>query len=108
VRIAVNRCGQVHPIRENTDLLRGTAFYALSGLGAAMEVTVLGTSDFTDATRAFDGVRSMYDTKAVNVVVSGVHPTQGGFNIRAGNTITDKVYEGRYAWIRSMKRVRAA
>jgi Alginate export len=31
----------------------------------------------------------MYDTKAVNVVVSGVHPTQGGFNIRAGNTITD-------------------
>ena len=50
---------------------------------------LIGTSDFTDATRAFDGVRSMYDTKAVNVVVSGVHPTQGGFNIRAGNTITD-------------------
>jgi hypothetical protein len=69
---------------------------------------LIGTSDFTDATRAFDGVRSMYDTKAVNVVVSGVHPTQGGFNIRAGNTITDKVYEGRYAWIRLMKRVRAA
>ena len=30
-----------------------------SGLGAAMEVTVLGTSDFTDATRAFDGAGRM-------------------------------------------------
>lgn len=50
---------------------------------------LIGTSDFTDATRAFDGVRGMYDTKVMNVVVNGVHPTQGGFNIRAGNTLTD-------------------
>jgi hypothetical protein len=50
---------------------------------------LLGPLDFTNAGRAFDGVRGAYDTKAVNVFVSGTHPTQGGFNIRAGDTITD-------------------
>jgi hypothetical protein len=50
---------------------------------------LLGPFDFAQAARAFDGVRLTFDRPALNLFVLGAHPTQGGFNIRAGNTITD-------------------
>jgi hypothetical protein len=50
---------------------------------------LLGPFDFAQAARAFDGVRVTFDRPTFNVFAIGTHPTQGGFNIRAGNTITD-------------------
>src|SRR5262249_252401 len=50
---------------------------------------LLGPFDFADATRSFDGVRGVYDTQIINVTVTATHPTQGGFNIRAQDTLKD-------------------
>jgi hypothetical protein len=50
---------------------------------------LLGPFDFAQAARAFDGIRVIFDSEVLNLVATGAHPTQGGFNVRAGNTITD-------------------
>lgn len=49
---------------------------------------LLGTFDFTNATRSFDGVHLAYDQQAYNVTVAANHPTQGGFNIHAQDEIS--------------------
>jgi hypothetical protein len=50
---------------------------------------LLGPFDFAHATRSFDGGKVAWDHRALNVTASASHPTQGGFNIDAQDTIDD-------------------
>jgi hypothetical protein len=50
---------------------------------------LLGTFDFTHASRNFDGVEAVYDQPDFNISLSATHPTQGGFNIHAQDEISD-------------------
>lgn len=47
----------------------------------------LHPSDFTYATRSWDGVLAAYDTPAFNLTLSAMRPTECCFNIEAGKTI---------------------
>lgn len=49
---------------------------------------LIGPFDFTHATRNFDGLSLVYDQPDYNVTLSAVHPTQGGFNIKAQDQIS--------------------
>jgi len=55
---------------------------------------LIGPFDFAHATRNFDGVAAAYDTPVINVTAAAAHPTEGGFNIGAQDTINgiDVVY----------------
>ena len=50
---------------------------------------LIGPFGFTHVTRSFDGFSAVYDQPAYNVTVSGVRPTQGGFNVQAQNEISN-------------------
>lgn len=49
---------------------------------------LIGPFDFAHATRSFDGFNLVYDQPAVNVNLSGSHPTQGGFDIHGQDEIS--------------------
>jgi hypothetical protein len=55
---------------------------------------LIGPFDFAHATRNFDGGSVVYDRPELNLTVTAAHPTQGGFNVDAGETINgvDVVY----------------
>lgn len=55
---------------------------------------LLGTFDFANASRNFDGVSVGYDQPLYNISASATHPTQGGFNLNAQDEISkiDLVY----------------
>lgn len=55
---------------------------------------LIGPFDFAHAARAFDGVSVVYDRPALNVTVDATHPTEGGFNAEAQETMAgiDLVY----------------
>jgi hypothetical protein len=55
---------------------------------------LLGTFDFANASRNFDGVAISYDQPLFNITTSATHPTQGGFNLNAQDEISkiDLVY----------------
>lgn len=61
---------------------------------ARISQRLLGPFDFAHATRNFDGGTVVYDNPALNVTAAAAHPTQGGFNVDAQETINgiDVVY----------------
>ncbi|MDD5034903.1 MAG: alginate export family protein [Methylococcaceae bacterium] len=74
-------------IREGLEYTTGDAkFDGLKTTRASQRL--LGPFDFTQATRNFDGFSVVYDRPALNLSLSGAHPTQGGFNIHAQDEIS--------------------
>jgi len=51
---------------------------------------LIGTFDYTNVGRSFDGVEALYDRDRFNLTLMGSHPTAGGFNVNANKEI-DKV-----------------
>jgi hypothetical protein len=74
-------------IREGLEYTSGDPKF--DGLKAArVSQRLLGPFDFVQATRNFDGFSLVYDRPALNLSLSGTHPTQGGFNIHAQDEIS--------------------
>jgi hypothetical protein len=51
---------------------------------------LIGTFDYTNVGRTFDGVQALYDHGPFNLTLMGSHPRSGGFNVNANKEI-DKV-----------------
>jgi hypothetical protein len=66
---------------------------------------LVGTFDFTHATRSFDGARIVHDTPWTNVTALAVRPTHGGFELSANREIEDVGLAGLAV---SLKRLPAA
>lgn len=49
---------------------------------------LIGTFDFSNVARTFDGFGLSYDDKQYNASIYGTHPTQGGFNVHGGDEIS--------------------
>ncbi len=49
---------------------------------------LIGTFDFSNVTRSFDGLSLAYDDPSLNASFYATHPTQGGFNVHAEDEIS--------------------
>ena len=57
---------------------------------------LIGTFDYSNVSRTFDGFSTAYDNPSLNVTLTAVHPNQGGFNVHGEDEISkiDLAYAG--------------
>jgi len=49
---------------------------------------LVGSFDYSNVSRSFDGFSTAYDDPALNVTLAATHPTQGGFNVHGQDEIS--------------------